>query len=389
MPGVLDRETERNPSTNDVDAELARIEGATRRKEELERQDKFEGSKQKDRNAKGQSTGSGKSAGKSGTKGGGAAGGAAVKAALAGEGAKGIAQSAASAWIVNAAIIALLDFFVSWTIGSVALIYLNIHWILSAFGFKWFRPLAIWQKAIVIMADLLVIILAVLIIAIPLTIVYVGCNPMDTVGGITGAAIGIVSYIYFPKGICEAFDGVFSAVGTVVNKGTYLMCSTPQVLAQQNNNAAYPAQTNPDVQEIIDCVKSKPGLSGIPTYTYEVRDQGEPVNQEFCNYTRGGAKPECGVTGCAHSLNSCHYGGAIGSTGSLAVDFDFPGSGAVIGPQILQAVIACSSQLGIPLKRSVCETSTAAAVPCANVGATHTHTSIAKCDKDNSQVNSE
>lgn len=92
-------------------------------------------------------------------------------------------------------------------------------------------------------------------------------------------------------------------------------CSDPQGLAQVFNTS--PTVKNaPELDQLISCVNSR--LSGSidqnQVYTYE-------QNNNICNYTRG--RPVCGS--CAHTINSCHYGGPDGTNGSLAVDFNARG----------------------------------------------------------------
>ena len=94
------------------------------------------------------------------------------------------------------------------------------------------------------------------------------------------------------------------------------LCSNPAGLARQYNTA-YPYNQNaPELNQLISCVNSRLGsfIDQSQIYTYERQN-------DLCNYTRG--NPVCG--GCAHLVNSCHYGGPNGTTGARAVDFNAVG----------------------------------------------------------------
>ena len=93
------------------------------------------------------------------------------------------------------------------------------------------------------------------------------------------------------------------------------VCFTPDVLAQQYNTA-YPRQNAPELNALISCVNSRIGqfIDQGQVYSYE-------RNNDSCNYTRG--QTVCG--GCEHEISSCHYGGASGTTGARAVDFNAVG----------------------------------------------------------------
>jgi len=91
-------------------------------------------------------------------------------------------------------------------------------------------------------------------------------------------------------------------------------CSDLQGLAQKNN-VPYPRTNSSALNTLITCVRTDPSVVGLldlrQIYTYE-------QTNNTCNYTRGVAT--CG--GCAHSINSCHYGGSSGTQGSEAADFN-------------------------------------------------------------------
>lgn len=96
-------------------------------------------------------------------------------------------------------------------------------------------------------------------------------------------------------------------------------CDRPQVLAQQHNNARYPRGNAPELDQLISCVMSNRDIATFidqnQIFTFE-RDR------EICNYTR--ADSHC-TSACAHRRNSCHYGGASGTTGAQGVDFNARG----------------------------------------------------------------
>lgn len=138
-------------------------------------------------------------------------------------------------------------------------------------------------------------------------------------------------------------------------------CSNPKLLAQ-SNNTAYPAQNAPELNSLISCIGSS--LSGL-----NLGDVATIDSIELCNYTRG-AKT-CTIS-CNHTLNSCHYGGATGSEGALAVDF----GNEIDGNQIINAAMACGA------KSARCENSSGATVPCGGPPATHVHVNAASCDRN-------
>jgi len=109
--------------------------------------------------------------------------------------------------------------------------------------------------------------------------------------------------------ICK--DGVISPGGPPSP-----LCSNPAGLAARYNTAFPYNQNAPELNALISCVNSRLGqfIDQSQLYTYE-------RNNKLCNYTRG--QPLCGA--CEHRVNSCHYGGASGTTGARAVDFNASG----------------------------------------------------------------
>lgn len=98
-------------------------------------------------------------------------------------------------------------------------------------------------------------------------------------------------------------------------------CSNPQNLAQYfnvplpNNFPQTAGVNDPELDALIFCVNSRLGnvIDQNQLFTYE-------RTNPLCNLTRGSLT--CGAGACAHSVNSCHYGGPDGTRGSLAVDFN-------------------------------------------------------------------
>jgi len=138
-------------------------------------------------------------------------------------------------------------------------------------------------------------------------------------------------------------------------------CSNPQILAQQNREP-FPRRVAADLAELMTCISSKlPGQNLGSVFTYE-------ETNDLCNYTRGNST--CGS--CAHAVNSCHYGGATGTDGALAVDY----GNEVIGNAIVQAANSCGA------KSARCENSQGQTVACNNSAANHVHVNAGSCDSN-------
>lgn len=150
-------------------------------------------------------------------------------------------------------------------------------------------------------------------------------------------------------------------------------CSDLPALAA-SNNVPYPRQQSPELQNLLSCIASRlgqpmPSDGGVNGY-YGSLYTFERAN-EVCNYTRGART--CSAS-CAHSQNSCHYGGATGTQGSMAVDLGNEANGnAIVG-----AAIAC----GVPAIKARCESAGGAFVSCTGGMATHVHISTAGCDRN-------
>jgi len=225
------------------------------------------------------------------------------------------------------------------------------------------------------LAALPFILIGLLIAFVIVAAIYMVCNPEGLIA--LGISYGLEFSGMIPEGVCDAFSA-FSGVATVITKGQELMCTNPQILAEQSR-VTYPVRNDPDLDRLVSCIQADVPNAGSVFTADE--------SNEICNYTRGAET--CGQ--CSHSVNSCHYGGTNGA-GSMAVDFGGgPGAGneGLIGTQVLQAALSCSETLGIPLKRSTCENSSATAVQCSDTSANHIHISLGKCDRDNGPINSQ
>lgn len=143
---------------------------------------------------------------------------------------------------------------------------------------------------------------------------------------ILGAIILASSYVILNT-INPAFVGggitipaISSQPSTVLPPG--VNCSDPQSIAQFfGTDYPQPQRSSsrwggaPELDSLIECVLDFPQAANLidagQIFTYEQSNQ-------LCNYTRG--NEICGA--CAHTVNSCHYGGSNGRRGSLAVDFN-------------------------------------------------------------------
>ena len=251
------------------------------------------------------------------------------------------------------------------------------------------RAMALGARLLAVIAPYVLPVLGIfLAIVVLIAVVLITASALCNAGGYTGLLTNLTSASVGITGgpdFCKQLSGLQGAVSSIDQAGSSF-CSTPQFMAQQNN-VPYPATNDPDLGRLVSCITARVSSVG------EISSFDK--SNTLCNYTRG--QRTCTPT-CSHTVNSCHYGGSAGRTGSYAVDFGgSPGTGneGVIGPQILQAAAACSAELNIPLKRSTCEAATAVtpggdnAVPCADPRATHAHITIAKCEQDNGPLNTQ
>ena len=130
----------------------------------------------------------------------GAALGGGVQAAFQGEGVKGIAESATSAWVVNAVFVILIASsftLVGWVL---PLMYLNFHFVMSKLGSKIFREMTFLQKIGLAAADLTVLFLLAILILVPVVVI---CMPqVSTVVWLTSEILKFSGAI--PAGVCDA-----------------------------------------------------------------------------------------------------------------------------------------------------------------------------------------
>ena len=95
-------------------------------------------------------------------------------------------------------------------------------------------------------------------------------------------------------------------------KTAFCTASNLATIYRVPNNTALNA---PSLTKLMSCVESDPIVKAMfdsgNKYTYE-------ITNKLCNLDRG--NPVCGT--CAHAVNSCHYGGSVGSQGAMAVDYN-------------------------------------------------------------------
>lgn len=102
-----------------------------------------------------------------------AAGGGAVAAALSGEGAFGIGQSALSWYALWLAFSYATIFMWLEPVSSLlAVAYLDIHYIASKRGSKWFREMFLWQKIYLAILNMMIAIILLVAISIIIAIVW-------------------------------------------------------------------------------------------------------------------------------------------------------------------------------------------------------------------------
>jgi len=143
------------------------------------------------------------------------------------------------------------------------------------------------------------------------------------------------------------------------------LCNNPKELAAKFNTA-YPAQNDKEVTDLISCIKAE--LPGVDLGREFTIDENSPL----CNYTRG--QNICGKK-CSHTINSCHYGGAKGTTGARAVDF----ANKKDAQRIVNA--AKSDKCWKYVKSARCEDNSGNILDCSNDSRTHVHISTKSCDK--------
>lgn len=204
----------------------------------------------------------------------------------------------------------------------------------------------VWITVIVIILIILLIIL--LVIGFLYFLNYL-CNT----GGWLGFATRGYSKVAGPN-FCEILDNLVGKGGAQFGGAGAAgeFCQDPRALAQRNNTP-YPRRNSPALTELLTCIRTHPAVGGGSlgsVFTYELKN-------EICNYTRGVAIAGCGV--CAHSVNSCHYGGKTGTQGAEAADL----GNEALAPAIERAARSCGA--GFVLNEG-----------------DHVHISTATCDGD-------
>ena len=172
--------------------------------------------------------------------------------------------------------------------------------------------------------------------------------------------------------ICQVIgvEGPNEGGCTVPGSACGAACSPATLAAKYGTSPVN--KNDPELDAFLACFTTKISvivvLGEISTY-----DKGIPPNSLLCNQTRGDTSNPCTPI-CAHSKNSCHYGGSAGSEGALAVDF----GNEKAGDQIREAALKCPQT-----KVARCEGKDAdkktIIVPCSDSRATHVHISTKKC----------
>lgn len=163
-----------------------------------------------------------------------------------------------------------------------------------------------------------------------------------------------------------------SIYDTQCGLGSGSLCTDPEALANQTNSK-YPYGDSAKTSALKSCIQSNfqagKTLGYGSIFTYE-------QTNTLCNYTRGA--PTCGK--CAHSINSCHYGGSVGTQGAEAIDYglSFLGTNNATkkdyGDQLINtAVNVC----GANPSGTRCENNLGQGVDCSQ--ATHIHVNTQDC----------
>jgi len=121
---------------------------------------------------------------------------------------------------------------------------------------------------------------------------------------------------------------------TPIGGGTSEMCGDTSALAKKYNVPAS-ATNSSELNALIACVKA----SDVNQYIDQAQIYTFERTNDKCNYTRG--EGICGS--CAHSQNSCHYGGKTGDKGAEAADFNAKGiSEQELYDKLRQLFTACN-----------------------------------------------
>jgi len=232
------------------------------------------------------------------------------------------------------------------------------------------------SAALPVIGTILAVILAiVLLIAFIILIFIIGCNADGFTGNATRATAKILSFVgVIPDNICEALSlekgggGGSGGFGGGGASRTFCTPSDNVRIANENGVPTSPTRS-PELENLIDCITEQFLAQGFTAGQLGSVFTFENTNPS-CNYNRGESDPSsdqyCGV--CAHSQNSCHYGGRNGTNGAEAVDF---GLGEVRNDALFNAItIAAESAACRPL------------VGYKEDEVTHYHISTTQCDAD-------
>ena len=218
---------------------------------------------------------------------------------------------------------------------------------------------------VVIGVILLVIVIIFLLIIITLEVVCFQA-------GVSGWAVRTVADWtgLLPQTVCEALG---SAPATSGQPGVQSQNCTQQQLQAYSQEFNTPLTSREDglTTALKLCINGAINVRGS-IFTYDTR-------YPTCNVTRG--QPLCSPS-CSHSVNSCHYGGATGANGALAIDYGLNGLGAAYAREIINAANTCSQSLSIPVKSVRCEAGSSGIVDCSSPSADHVHITLGACDRN-------
>lgn len=151
------------------------------------------------------------------------------------------------------------------------------------------------------------------------------------------------------------------------------VCDDLAALAK-SNNVPYPAVPAKETTDLNDCItKALGGTVNLGSIHY--------VNaSDTCSYTRG--QPICGS--CGHTTASCHYGGATGTSGSLAIDYGgcfstCGGKGEPGGDAIIQAAKQCGAKAARCEGKDPNNPNRVITLPCNHANTDHVHVTAPSC----------
>lgn len=97
------------------------------------------------------------------------------------------------------------------------------------------------------------------------------------------------------------------------------VCSDPSSLAAVYKTTDNVTLNSPSLVALMSCIERDPVVRALASITQNNNKFTYELTNPLCNLTRG--DPVCGK--CAHSRNSCHYGGLTGNQGAMAVDYNW------------------------------------------------------------------